>query len=733
MKNFKIVLLILLYVSGFRGLSFTNGQSLTDHVNPFIGTSGGGNTHPGAMVPWGMVSVCPFNVYGEPNQLNIQNRKFGATYKHNNSFLTGFSHINLSGTGCPDLGAVLVMPIHGKLELDPQKYGSAYKDETAKPGFYETTLTKYNIKTRMSATERTGVSEYHLPAGESHILVNLGLALTPKEGGYLKITAPNEVTGMRNTGGFCGRNHISQPVYFIIQLSRDSDDFGAWSGSNIHPQYQRDLAGNNIGAYFTYQHDQEQIITVKVGISYVSIKNARLNLQKETGEATFESILAKADDKWEKQLSRILVEGGSEADKELFYTGLYHILIHPNVFNDVNGDYPILDGTKIKAADNYTRYSIFSLWDTYRNVHPLLSLVYPEVQRDMAVSMIEMYKESGRLPKWELSGRETYVMVGDPACIVLNDTYQRGIRNFDAETAYKAIIKSATDTVNNPIRPENAHYIKYGYIPVELKNRGAVSIQLEYALADWNVAQMANSLNDHNHYVIMRDRAMSYKNIFDKETNFLRPKNLDGAWVKPFDPLKISFGDRSKINGYVEGNAWQYLYFVPHDINGLIKLMGKKMFTTKLEEALSAEGMETGKFGLWNEPDIAYPFLFNYIKGKEWQTSKHVQNCIRKYYSNQPDGLPGNDDCGTMSAWLVFAMMGFYPDCPGNPDFTLFNSHFQKITITLNEDYHKGNKLEIIRKSGDDQQHFVFNGKKLKKPFLSHMDMIKGGVLEIGK
>ena len=723
LKNFQKTLLIFSFLFSFSDLI---AQDLTQYVNPFVGTTGGGNTHPGAQAPWGMVSVCPFNVYFSYDDNEFLGR-YSTPYSYGNKYISGFSHVNLSGVGCPDLGAVLLMPTQGKLELSPDNYSSEYKNETASPGFYETELSKYNIKVQTSATQRTGVSRYQFPAGESHILFNMNLALTKKQGGYFKITAPNQIEGMRNTGGFCSRNYINQPVYFVIEFSEDATDFGAWSGKDKYQNYEKALGGDDIGAWFTFSDDKEKMIEARVGISYVSIENAKENLEKENTPFSFDEIKNKAEQEWEKQFSRVQVEGGNELDKKLFYTALYHILIHPNVISDVNGEYPVMDGNGIKKAEGYTRYSIFSLWDTYRNVHPFLSLVYPEVQRDMVQSMVEMYKEAGRLPKWELSGRETFVMVGDPACIVLNDTYQRGIQDFDYKTAYKAMLESATKTENNKIRPFNKYIEEYGFIPVEYKHRGAVSIQQEYALADWNIAQMAKALGDSPNFEVMAERSLNYKNLFNEETGFLRGRTKDGSWVEPFDPLIMRYEDVKKYpQCYVEGNAWQYLFFVPHDIKGLQELLGKKTFAEKLEESMHEEA----KFGLWNEPDIAYPFLFNYIKGDEWKTSKYVQKCINKYFADKPKGLPGNDDCGTMSAWLVYAMMGFYPDCPGDMDYTLFQPTFEKITIQLNNDYYEGKEFVVQQKQSNKTQ-LLWVGKELKTPFVNHHQLTQGGVLEI--
>ncbi|MDG1314845.1 MAG: GH92 family glycosyl hydrolase, partial [Flavobacteriaceae bacterium] len=459
---FVIALLLLIVCSSCdKVLESTRPHDLAGYVNPFIGTSNYGATNPGAIAPRGMVNVSPFNVSGSQNLLEKDSQWLSTPYVYENTFLTGFSHVNLSGVGCPDLGVVLTMPTTGAIETDHLKYGSTYSNEIAKAGYYSSTLDKYDIKVQSTATTRTGVSNYLFPKGKSNILLNLGLGLTNEQGGSIRVVSPTEIEGVRNVGAFCYyKADESYPLYFVAKFSEPSNEFGVWKNSleekgvesewmpyngktRYYKNFSKQIIGDSIGAYMRYDFKKSTSVEVKIGVSYVSIDNARENLLNETRELSFEEIYDQTRSKWNDLLSKIKVEGGTKDDKTIFYTALYHCLIHPNTLNDVNGEYPKMS-TRETLKTNGTRFTVFSLWDTYRNLHSLMSLVYPKQQSDMIKSMLSIYDESGWLPKWELNGTETTTMVGDPAGIIIADTYLRGIKDFDIEKAYKAITKSAT-------------------------------------------------------------------------------------------------------------------------------------------------------------------------------------------------------------------------------------------------------------------------------------------------
>lgn len=748
-RNLLLILIAIVWL--LKSSAEAQSKDYTPFVNPFIGTSNYGATHPGAVRPMGMASVSPFNVAfkkGEENVFEKDSEWHSRPYVAENSFLTGFSHVNLSGVGCPDLGSILLMPTSGEVELDAELYGSTYSDEKASPGYYGLKLDKYGIRAEMTSTLRAGFSRYTFPEGKSNILLNLGLGLTNETGAALKIVSDKEIEGYKLIGTFCYHPEDVRPVYFVMRLSKPAKEIGAfkkmpemgeaegaWSKFNNaykpYPNYRQEMAGDNIGAYAQFETSANEVIEVQIGVSYVSIANARENLYRELDGKTFDQVAADSKNDWNDVLGRIDVQTPNTDHKTIFYSGLYHLLMHPNILQDVNGQYPKMGSSEIGQTDG-NRYTVFSLWDTYRNVHPFLSLVYPELQNDMVNSMLEMYNESGWLPKWELLGMETNVMVGDPASPVITDTYLRGIRDFDVAKAYEAIKKSAS-AFPNPLRPELDFYDSLGYIPEDPSNSiwgGTVSTSLEYYISDWNVAQLAKALGQTTDYKYFNERSLGYKHYFDKSTGMLRPIMMDGSWLDPFDPK--AGANFEPVIGYVEGNAWQYRFYVPHDIHGLINLVGgQKKFTKELQKCF-----DDGNFDMANEPDITYPYLFNFVEGEEWRAQKTVQNLINKHYANNPDGIPGNDDTGTLSTWLLYSMMGFYPYCPGDMNYALTSPVFDEVTIQLNQDYYAGKELKIRTKNlRFDEVNYIesieVNGKLLDGYFIDHQTLTQGTTLTI--
>lgn len=730
MRSFLLILLCLqIYKSAAQ-----EAKPPVAYVNPFIGTSNYGATNPGAIAPRGMASVSPFNVAGKANKLEKDSQWLSNPYVHENTFLTGFSHVNLSGVGCPDLGVIITMPTTGNLETDHLKYGSQYDSEEASAGYYKARLTKYGVTAEATASTRVGVSRYSFPEGKANVLLNLGLGLTNEQGGMIKINSASEVEGFRMVGSFCYNSpEKAYPVYFVAKLSRPAETFGVWKtpykyegteaqwmGYNgktrIKESFTREVVGDSIGAYFSYEFEKPTQVEVKVGVSYVSVENARENLEREAGHKQFEQVYEETRGAWNDKLKVVEVEGGTEDEKTIFYTALYHTQIHPNILNDVNGEYPEAGTGKIGKTKG-TRYTVFSLWDTYRNYHQLMTLLYPEEQLDMVRSMLAIYDESGWLPKWELNSTETFTMVGDPAAIVIADTYLRGLTDFDVEKAFEAMLKSANQLEQNPLRPGLKEYLDNGYLSVDGGVAGPVSTTLEYNIADFAIAQLAQKLGKKEDAKDFSKRAISYRDLYNPKSGFLQPRNSDGSWYTPFDPRE---GANFEHNvGYIEGNAWQYLFMVPHDVEGLIKLMGgKKEFEQKLDLLFI-----NNHFDMANEPDIAYPYLYNYV-GKNEKTEKKVSDLIDKYYKNTPDGLPGNDDTGTMSAWLVFSMMGIYPVAPASPVFTLIEPSFETVTLHLNKNYYKSNKLTISSKNAETNNAVRLNGKILSTPFLTN-DQLK--------
>ena len=716
-----------------------------DYVNPFIGTTNYGTTNPGAVCPQGMMSVVPFNVMGavEGNR-DKDSRWWSTPYEHNNVFFTGYAHVNLSGVGCPELGSLLLMPTTGELEVDYMKYGSHYTDEQASPGYYSNVLTKYGIKTEVTATPRTGRARFTFPEGKGNILLNLGEGLTNESGATVRFVNDREIEGSKLLGTFCYNPQSVFPIYFVMRIDKQPGDRGYWKKMRpmtveaqwdstadtrkIYTSYLKEMSGDDIGTWFTFDTREGETIEVSIGVSFVSIENARENLEAEQAGRTFDDLRQAARAAWRNDLSCILVEGGTDDQRTVLYTALYHFLIHPNILNDINGEYPAMESNEILTTQG-RRYTVFSLWDTYRNVHQLMTLLFPDRQLDMVRTMIDMYREHGWLPKWELYGRETLTMEGDPAIPVIVDTWMKGLRDFDLETAYEAMCKSATAPgAENLMRPDADDYFNLGYVPLREQYDNSVSHALEYYIADFSLSRLAAALGKKEDAKLFYERSLGYRHYFCPEYGTLRPKLPDGTFYAPFNPEQGA--NFEPCPGFHEGSAWNYTFYVPHDIPGLTRLMGgRKAFIDKLQHVFDA-----GLYDPANEPDIAYPYLFSYFKGEEWRTQKLVKELLAKYFKAAPDGIPGNDDTGTMSAWAIFSMLGFYPDCPGLPEYTLTAPTFDKVTIQLDTRYYPQKELVIktVRPTSDANyiKGIKVGGKAYKGFRISHDQWVNAGQVE---
>jgi predicted alpha-1,2-mannosidase len=716
-----------------------------DFVNPFIGTTNFGTTHPGAVCPSGMMSVVPFNVMGSSdNKYDKDARWWSTPYEYHNTYFTGYAHVNLSGVGCPELGSLLLMPTTGELSVNYADYGSRYTDEAASSGYYTNRLTRYNILTEVTATPRTGVSRFTFPAGESHLLLNLGEGLTNETGASLRKVNDTEWEGTKLLGTFCYNPQAVFPIYFVMRVNKVPTVSGYWKKQRpmtgveaewdpdqgkykLYTKYAKDIAGDDIGAWMTFQTTEGEQIEVQMGVSFVSIANARLNLETELKGKNFETVHRESRQRWNDDLSRILVEGGTKEQKTVFYTALYHTLIHPNLLQDVNGEYPAMESNEIRTTKG-DRYTVFSLWDTYRNVHQLLTLVYPERQLQMVRSMIDMYREHGWLPKWELYGRETLTMEGDPSIPVIVDTWLKGLRGFDIDLAYEAMRKSALlPGKENLLRPDNDDYMRLGYVPLRGQYDNSVSHALEYYIADHALSQLATALGKKDDARLFYDRSLGYRHYYDKQYGTFRPLLPDGTFYSPFNPRQ---GENFEPNpGFHEGCAWNYTFYVPHDVKGLARLMGgTKPFINKLQKVF-----DEGLYDPANEPDIAYPHLFSYFRGEEWRTQKEITELLAKYFRDAPDGIPGNDDTGTMSAWAVFNMMGFYPDCPGEPSYTLTTPTFDKVTIRLDKAQWGRDSLVITTERPTPASLYIrdiqLGGKHFSRYRITHDELVHGGTL----
>ncbi len=700
----------------------------THYINPFVGTGKQGNTFPGALVPWGMVSVSPHN-----------NLKAPSGYKYGAPYIYGFGQTHLSGADCPELGNVMLMATTGSVEPLLEKRRSEYDSESASPGFYQVNLKTFGITAEMTATTRVGVSRFVFPIqkGDANILIDLGHRLTDDPAtvtsfeSHIKINNPQEVEGYSQSGDFCSSYAGNkETVYFVAQFSKPAKVLGTWKDSKLDKG--REQTGGDVGAFLSFSTAAVEPIMVKIGISYVGVENARLNLAMEVKGWDFETVRSDAKKSWQEELARINVMDTSEEKLKTFYTALYHMMIEPSVFSDVNGEYQGMNHSGIKTATDYTRYSVFSLWNTYRNLHPFLTLFYPERELDMVKSLTEMAKESGWLPRFEVAGNDTQVMAADPVVPVIVDAYMQGIRSFDVDAAYAALVKSLTPK-DNLVYGGLKSFLRYGYIPKNDRSGdrlwGTVSMSLEYAYDYWCLAQMAQEMNKDDDYKKYIHLSGVYRSLYDPATGFLRPKNQDDSWFAPFDPLATN-GDESWNGsggpGYVEGSAWQYLFDVPQDIDGLqILLGGDSAFVNRLQECF-----EGGHYDATNEPDITWPYLFDGVPNEGWRTQKQVRTIMNQYYGNGPNGLPGNDDGGTLSAWYFWSALGFYPVCPGSNRYEIGSPLFKLVQVEINKSFYPGGMLTLKTINNSDQNGYIrsilMDGEDYKNDYFKHDALISG-------
>jgi len=698
-------------------------NKLTDFVDPFIGTGGHGHTYPGAVWPFGMVQLSP--------DTRLEGWDGCGGYHYSDNVIYGFSHTHLSGTGVSDYGDILLMPTIGKINFNNGSdgdlmngYGSKFDHsrESASPGYYSVILDDYNIKAELTVSPRTGMHRYTFPESEqSNIIIDLVHRDMVIQSG-IKIVNDSTIEGFRRSDAWARDQH----VYFVAEFSKPFKDFGIANNDEIIPGIS-EIQGTHVKTYLTFNTEKDEQIISRIGISAVSIDGARKNLKAENPGYAFEKILNNAEEAWEDELGKIVVEGGSKDDKAVFYTSLYHAFLNPNLFMDHDGQYRGTD-LEVHQADDFVNYSVFSLWDTYRAEHPLLTIIDQKRTNDFIKTMLAQYKNGGQLPVWELAANYTGCMIGYHSVPVIADAYLKGINDFDAELAMEAMLHSAEQ---DHLGLE--YYRKYGFIPAE-KESESVSKTLEYAYDDWCIAQMAKKLDNNEVYLNYIQRAQYYKNLFDPSTGFMRAK-MNGFWFEPFNPREVNFN-------YTEANSWQYSFYVPQDVSGLINLMGgDKAFEHKLDELFTTTSETTGRdqaditgligqYAHGNEPSHHMAYLYSYI-GKPWKTQEMTRKIMKDFYYARPDGLCGNEDCGQMSAWYVMSAMGFYPVCPGQDFYVMGSPVFDKITINLES----GNTFEIIAKNNSENNIYIqsakLNSKPLSTSYLYHKDIMKGGRLSL--
>lgn len=696
-----------------------NIKDFTTYVDPFIGTGEHGHTYPGATMPFGMVQLSP--------DTRGPNWDGSSGYHYSDKTIMGFSHTHLSGTGSPEFCDVLFMPTVGNVKLvvgDENNSRTGYRsqfshaNEEALAGYYKVFLDDYNVTAELTVTERTGLHKYTFPKSEnSNIIIDLKHRERIIESN-IQIVNDSIISGLTRSTGWAADQHI----YFYAKFSRPFKSYGIAIENKLLEKVS-EAEGKNIKAYVTFNTRKDEQILVKVGISAVSVEGARKNLESENSGWNFSKIKNKAKETWNKHLSKIEVEGGSEKQRRIFYTSMYHSALAPNLFMDVDGSFRGVD-KKVHKAIDFTNYTVYSLWDVFRTQLPLYTILSPSKMNDWVKTAIEMYRISGRLPRWEIHGHLSGNMIGNHSLPLILDAYKKGIRDYEVELAYEGMKKSMEDI---------KYYNNLGFIPADIENTGgSVAIVMEYAYNYWCLSEMAKILDKNDDYLLYQQRAQFYENLFDSTTRFMRPKNRDYSWTKPFDPAEPS-------GHYVEGNAFQYSAFVPHDVNGLINLVGgdekfvewlDTLFTHQSEfdrNVVDAGGL-IGQYAHGNEPSHQIAYMYNYA-GAAPKTQRYVHEILNTLYDDNPEGLSGNEDCGQISAWYIMSAMGFYPALPGEPMYVIGAPIFDKVTINL-----ENGKQFIIRANNVSEENIYIqsaklNGKTYTKSWLAHKAIVDGGEL----
>lgn len=725
---------LLLSVCAFSlTLATLQAGEITKYVNPFIGTGaidGGlsGNNYPGATSPFGMIQL-------SPDTSEAPNWGDASGYDYNRSTIFGFSHTRLSGTGASDLIDVTLMPTSSGRTSST----FTHDEEKASPGYYQVMLKDENINVELTTTQRNGIHRYQYPAGkDAEVILDMDHSADKGSWGrriinaQIRILNDHAVEGYRIITGWAKLRKI----YFYMEFSSPILTSTLRDGGRVH-ENTAVVNGTNLHGCFRFGKLNGKPLTCKVALSSVSMENARQNMEQEAPHWDFDRYMAAADADWEKQLGKIEIKG-TEVQKEIFYTALYHTMIQPNIMSDVNGEYMAADYTARKVGDNETHYTTFSLWDTFRASHPLYTLLEPERVTDFVKSMIRQYEYYGYLPIWQLWGQDNYCMIGNHSIPVITDAILKGIPGIDVEKAYEAVYNSSvTSHPNSPFEV----WEKYGFMPENIQTQ-SVSITLEQAFDDWCVAQLAEKLNKDADYERFHKRSEYYRNLFHPKTKFFQSKNDKGEWIEPFDPYQ--YGGNGG-HPFTEGNAWQYFWYVPHNIQALMELTGgTKAFEQKLDTFFTSnyksEQMNhnasgfVGQYAHGNEPSHHVAYLYNFA-GQPWKTQKYVSHILNTLYNNTSSGYAGNDDCGQMSAWYVFSAMGFYPVNPADGRYIIGSPLLDECTLKLagNKDFH----IRTIRKSPEDIyiQSVTLNGKKHKDFFITHQDIMNGGtmVFKMGK
>lgn len=728
-------------------------KNYIQYVNPFVGTKNMGHTYPGATVPFGMVQLSPETdtvQYEHNNKYNKDVYKYCSGYQYDDKTIVGFSHTHFSGTGHSDLGDFLIMPTVGKLHLNPgtannpnNGYRSrfSHEKEFAEPAYYKVFLDDYNITAEHTATSRVGFHQYTFPQSDSaHIILDLisGIYNYNEKNVWTFVRVENDtlVTGYRQTNGWAR----TRTVYFAMAFSKPFYQYGHKKYDNtIYKGFWRkfdetknfpEMAGENIRAYFDFKTQENEKVKIKFALSSVSTEGALKNLLAETPNWDFENVKSESQKFWNKELAKVEVEMMTEKEMETFYTALYHTFLGPIVYMDVDGAYRGLD-QNIHYAKDFTNYTVFSLWDTYRALHPLFNLIQPARNADMVKSMMAHYKQSVHkmLPVWSHYANENWCMIGYHSVPVIADALVKGnLNGFNVQELLEASVTTSTNKYYDGLN----YYMDLGFVP-EDKNSSSVSKTLEYAYDDWCIAQIAKVANQKEVDRNYAKRSENYKNVYDNTIGFMRPKLSDGSWKIGFNTLS------THGQGFIEGNAWNYSLYVPHQPKELIRMMGGEksfslhldsLFTMELDdkyiehtEDITRDGI-IGNYVHGNEPGHHIAYLYNWTND-QWKTQKRVRMIMSSMYSNTVDGLCGNDDAGQMSAWYIFSALGFYPVCPGSDQYAIGSPLVKKAKLNLG----KGRFLEIEVKNQSPENVYIekvtLNGKLVKRNYLLHSDLLE--------
>ncbi len=731
-------------------------SNLIPFVNPLIGTKNAGHTFPGATVPFGSVQLSP-DTDTIPMLVNGQYQKdvyrYCAGYQYDDSSIVGFSHTHFSGTGHSDLGDILLMPNSGSIQWNPgtasqtnKGYRSrfSHEKEQAQAGFYRVYLDEPKVQVELTSTERVGIHHYQFQEGkDNHVLMDLthGIYNYADKNVWCFIRMENDtlITGYRQTNGWAR----SRTVYFAISFSKPITEYGFknvkptayngfWRKFDVEHNFP-EAAGEGLKAIFKFGSETD--VQVKVALSSVDIDGALLNLKTECPHWNFNSYVEDAQEKWNEKLNIIQADFLSHDEKATFYTSLYHTFLGPTLYMDVDNRYKGLD-QRIHQANGFVNYTTFSLWDTYRAQHPLLNLIQPKVNADMIESMLAHYDQSVHhmLPVWSHYANENWCMIGYHSVSVLADAMIKSNPGFD----YSRALKAAVTTSNQRFYEGLGAYLDYQFVPENLSGN-SVSKTLEYAYDDWCIAQMAKKLGQDSLHAIYQKRAAFYKNQFDSSIGFMRPRMSDGSFKKEFDVLS------THGQGFIEGNAWNYSLYVPQDPKSLMELMGGEkrfiehldsLFTMSLPDKYFAETediMRDGIIGNYvhgNEPSHHVPYLYNYTS-QAWKTQATTRMILPLQYKTKPDGLGGNDDCGQMSAWYIFTALGFYPVAPGSNEYAITSTSVKSAMIHLSQGKNFNIVVENQAKNNVYIQSIRLNGVPLLKPFITHEQIVSGGILEV--